>query len=112
MVFSFFISQLWYRLALFFERWYREASIHYWGWVIGEFRKLDRTFALKINFRLLLHPLYGDYTPTGRILGPIFRFLRILLGLGVYLVFLSLAFTLWLIWLGAIPYLIFQIFFR
>lgn len=108
MAFAYLISQLRERILIFLERWYREASIHYWNWVIEEFRQLDRTFALKINLRLLFQPLYGDYTLVGRILGPFFRFFRILFGLGIYLVFFSLALIFWFIWLGTIPYLLFQ----
>lgn len=53
------------------------------------FRDLDRDLALAINFKHITQPIYGDYSVTGRILGPIFRLGRIFFG-GVVYLFLGL----------------------
>ncbi|KKT86168.1 MAG: hypothetical protein UX26_C0023G0007 [Parcubacteria group bacterium GW2011_GWC1_45_9] len=71
---------------------------------------LDKNFAVLINARLWLQPLYGDYSPVGRILGPILRSLRIFSGVAVYSLILLLAFFLWLGWILVLPAAIFLIF--
>jgi len=110
MVLSFAFSQFFYRLFLFLKRWYLEASLDYWAGFFERMRSFDRTLAVWINIRLWLQPLYGDYSIVGRILGPVFRTLRIVCGAFLYALFWAGAFLLWLAWLGAIPFILFRIF--
>ena len=97
-------SAIWQSIVNFFVRWYGVQSQFFWSKVFELFSQLDRTFGIVVNARLLLHPLYGDYSPVGRIIGPFFRLGRIVLGAMTYAVLFSLAFAAWLVWL-AIPVL-------
>lgn len=64
--------------------------------------KADQRFALAITLRHFFEPLYKDYSIIGRILGIVFRSVRVLIGGACYLI-LALAFAaVYLIWL-AIP---------
>jgi hypothetical protein len=93
------INRAFYRLGDFFYHWYVDASRNFTRWFVSFLEKLDRTLAIRVTFRYLFQPLYKDYTIVGRFLGFIFRSLRILLGLAVYL-FLALVFLLlFAIWL-------------
>lgn len=72
---------------------------HFWARVLDHAASFDRSFAIRINARIWLQPLYGDYTIVGRILGPIFRTMRILLGFFMYAVLFLAAFFVWIVWL-------------
>ncbi len=96
------LSSIFQSIVNFFVRWYGIQSQFFWSKVFEFFSQLDRTFGIVVNGRLLFHPLYGDYSPVGRIIGPIFRLGRIVLGAMTYAVLFALAFTAWLVWL-AIP---------
>ena len=62
----------------------------------------DRSFAIAITLRHFFEPLYKDYSIIGRILGVVFRSVRVVIGGAVYLL-LALGFAaLYLLWL-AIP---------
>lgn len=98
-----------YRTALFFRRWYVEASRSYWVWIAELFRRIDRRLALKINIRFWFQPLYGDYTALGKLIGPVFRTGRITGALAFYGLFFSFSFLFWLCWLGTIPFIVFKI---
>jgi len=64
--------------------------------------KADRSFAIAITIRHFFEPLYKDYSIIGRILGVVFRSVRIAIGGAVYLL-LALGFlAVYLVWL-AIP---------
>ncbi len=54
-------------------------------------KKLEKTFAIKVNFYYLFSPLYQDYTPVGYFFGFLIRFFKILFGSFIYL-FLFLLF--------------------
>ena len=100
MLIQFFIGQIFHRFVLFFNRWYRLGSIKFWVKVFDWLEALDHTWAIRINVRLWLQPLYGDYTAVGRIVGPIFRTARIIIAAILYLVILTGALAVWLIWIS------------
>ncbi len=89
----------------FFVRWYGTGSQFFWSRVFEWFASLDRTFGVAINARLIMHPLYGDYSPVGRVIGPVFRLGRIALGAATYALLFVFAGAAWLAWL-AIPALL------
>ncbi len=99
MVFQYLLVQFGRRLTDFMRRWYIEATIRIWAALFDQLQQIDRIFAIRINAKLWLEPLYGDYTPVGRIIGPIFRTFRILLGLSMYGILTALTFIIWVIWL-------------
>ena len=107
---SYLVTQLGRRVSLFFVRWYVSFSKRFWGRVLDIASDLDRTFAIKINARLWLQPLYGDYSPVGRIIGPIFRTLRIFFGFVAYFFIFVFAAFLWVLWLLIPPYILLNAF--
>ncbi|MFN7088324.1 MAG: hypothetical protein ACK4NX_00650 [Candidatus Paceibacteria bacterium] len=111
MAINFAIYQGLYRFFHFFYRWFIEASLDFWSWVLEYARALDKTFAILINVKLWLQPLYGDYSPVGRIIGPVFRTIRIFLGAISYAIFFGIAFLLWIFWLSIPIFIVFKILF-
>jgi len=107
---SFIFNQFFHEITCFFRRWYLERSELFWSAVFGFLGVLDKNFAVAINARLWLQPLYGDYSPVGRILGPILRSMRIVFGSSVYAAVLVFAGLVWLVWLLLLPAVIFVVF--
>lgn len=89
-----------YRVVEFFHHWYIDASRHVLHILFSLLGNLDATFAVHITARHFFEPLYKDYSPVGRIVGIVFRSLRILIGsvvyIGIGLVFLIL-YIAWLL---------------
>ena len=109
MVFQYIFTELSKRLTDFFRRWYGLASIRIWANLIERLSSIDRVFAIRINAKLWSQPLYGDYTIVGRIIGPIFRIGRIIIGLSMYVVLTLVTFVAWLVWLMIPLYIISRI---
>ncbi len=95
-----------YRIADFFHHWYFDGSRNFMHAFISFLERLDQTFAVAINFHFLFQPLYKDYTIVGRILGPIFRGGRIVVGLVVYAFFAAIFLALYLVWILLPPALV------
>lgn len=96
-----------YRLGDFFHHWYWDGSRHFANQFILFLENLDRTFAVRITLRFLFQPLYKDYSPVGRIMGFIFRSLRVVIGTVLYVFFAAIFFAIYLAWLLAPPVIIF-----
>jgi len=71
-------------------------------------KDLDKNFAVVINLKLILKPLYKDYSLIGRIIGPIFRFFRVLVGGTIYLLIAFIFLIVILIWVLILPFIIYQ----
>mgnify|MGYP001163382569 CR=1 FL=1 len=71
-------------------------------------KDLDKNFAVAINFKLILKPLYKDYSLIGRIIGPIFRFFRVLVGGIIYLLIALVFLLVILVWILILPFIIYQ----
>lgn len=67
----------------FFNFWYIRGAKDFLQrkWVF--FRNLEQDMGILINLRMLFQPIYGDYTFAGRLIGPVFRLLRVSLGLAL-----------------------------
>ena len=65
----------------------------------------DQSFAVAITLRHFFEPLYKDYSVIGRILGIIFRTVRVAIGAVFYLILAFVFAVAYLIWL-AIPAII------
>ncbi len=65
---------------------------------IDTLESLDRYWAVKINLRYIFRPLYQDSGFIARILGFIFRTIRISLALVIYAVLIIVSLALYLIW--------------
>lgn len=60
---------------------------------------VERDIGVFINLRLLFQPIYGDYSYMGRVIGPILRFGRVLLGFIIMAISTIAVLTIYLIWL-------------
>lgn len=96
------IQRLFYRFVDFFHHWYVDGSRAIGHSFIGTLESADRSLALKITLKYFFRPLYGDYSPVGRVLGIIFRTFRILIGAVVYAVVAALFVAFYVAWL-AVP---------
>ena len=99
------INRLLFRFITFFHDWYVHGSRFIGHHLIEILSSLDQTFALKVTLKYLLRPLYKDYTIVGRILGPIFRVGRVLIGAVMYVVIIAIFLAVYIIWVS-IPILI------
>ncbi len=99
-----------YRLFEFFRHWYVKSFFIYSDKILNLFSYLDKFFALKVTLRHFFQPLFQDYSLIGYLFGFIFRSLRILISLFVYLLVFLLALFIYLFWLAIPIYLIFKIF--
>ncbi len=97
---------------------FRELSrfLIWWIWLIPKriisltkewILDMDEVLVIGATIRLwfAVEPLFGDYDWKGRIIGFLFRFVRIVISLGVYLSILALGIAILLVWL-ALPILI------
>lgn len=83
----------------FFYGWYIDDSINFYNWFINFLKTLDRDIGLIGNLQNWTSPLYGDYSYTGIVVGPIFRTMRIFFGAFFYFAFISVSLTAYLFWI-------------
>lgn len=102
------VSRFFYRLFDFFHHWYGHGSKRLAHFFISFLERLDRTLAIRITLKYFFEPLYKDYTVIGRIMGAIFRSLRIIIGALVYSFFGIIFLALYLGWIVFLPALIFM----
>ena len=103
------LSSAGFRIISFFRHWYVE-SFRFWSHrAMNTLEGLDQTWALRLTIKYFFHPLFGDYTITGRILGVIFRGGRIVIASFIYLAVVLIYLTLYAIWLLIPVYVIFRI---
>ncbi|HEY4526047.1 MAG TPA: hypothetical protein VJL32_03050 [Candidatus Paceibacterota bacterium] len=103
------------RVFDFCHHWYVDGSVWFVHNFINFLEERDRTFAVRVTLKYFFQPLYKDYSIIGRILGVIFRSLRILIGVAFYLLSGILFLAVYLAWtLSPIILLIYasSIFFR
>ena len=94
--------RLLYRFLDFFHHWYVDGSRAFGRRFMATLTAADQSLAVAITLRHFSEPLYKDYSIIGRILGVIFRSVRVLIG-GVFYLILALLFAVaYLVWL-AIP---------
>ena len=97
---TYLLYRFFYRFFQFFHNWYVHGSRNAAHWFLTFLERLDRVFAVKITLLYFFHPLYGDYSIIGRILGVIFRSFRIAIGVFVYFVIAAIAALCYVFWLS------------
>jgi hypothetical protein len=97
---SYLVQRFVFRLKECISHWYIGGTHAFWHSAYHMFRTLDRSLAFRITLRHLFQPLYGDYSIVGRIIGPFFRFGRILIGLCIYLLLASVVIVAYLLWIA------------
>ncbi|OGM91073.1 hypothetical protein A3A20_00565 [Candidatus Wolfebacteria bacterium RIFCSPLOWO2_01_FULL_45_19] len=92
------VVRAFYSFVKFWRHWYVESFTIIARMAMNVLEKLDRVFAVRINFRFLLQPLYQDYTVVGRVIGPIFRLIRVIVGSLIYSVTVVAAAIFYIVW--------------
>lgn len=110
MALTFLVHRIFFRITDFFHHWYMDGSRSFFHGFLSLLSALDRIFAVRVTARFFFSPLYGDYTLIGRVLGIIFRVLRILLGSAVYVLATAAFALIYLLWFS-LPILIIYLIF-
>lgn len=103
--FAFALNRFVFRISSFIRHWYLGGFKIFSHFFISTLERMDRFFALKISLRHFFDPLYQDATIIGKVLGPFFRFFRIILGGVMYaflFIFVAIGFLFW----AAIPFIL------
>lgn len=103
----FIVRRVFYRIGDFFHHWYVDGSRRLFHNYINALENVDKAFAVHITFRYLFQPLYKDYSPVGRILGPIFRSGRVLIGSAFIAGWTVIFFIMYVVWILFPPALVF-----
>jgi hypothetical protein len=94
-----------YRFLDFFHHWYVDGSRVIGRRFMATLTAADQSFAVAITLRHFFEPLYKDYSIIGRIMGIVFRSVRVVIG-GIFYLILAAVFALvYIIWV-AIPAII------
>ncbi len=96
------------QIGQFFIHWYGNGTRNFLKFFYDIVSGLDQIFAVRLMALHITEPLYGDYSVIGRLIGPIFRILRMSIGALLYLVVAVAVGALYLVWI-AIPVVIFAI---
>jgi len=91
--------RLFFRIKDFFHHWYADGSRVIFHRFILVLERVDGVLAFRVTLKHIFEPLYGDYTVIGRIIGFIFRFLRLVVGLLLYCILGGIFLMFYLIWL-------------
>ena len=103
MAFKIFFKNLFYFLKSVFEFWLKDSFLFLKANFEKTLRKLEKTFAIKVNFHYLFSPLYQDYTPIGYFFGFLVRAFKIIFGLIFYFL-IFLAFVLLYLFILLLPF--------
>lgn len=98
-------DQLLFRVFNFLYRWYVGSFLRIYHVSISLLEALDRSIALRVSAKHLFVPMFGDKTVSGYILGFIFRFLRIVIGVVAYLAIILVSLAIYIAW-AAFPILV------
>ena len=74
------IKTLYFRVVMFFRRWYVNGFFVVYDMVQSLFGRLERKFALRANAHFLFKPLYQEYNVIGYVIGFVYRAFTLLFG--------------------------------
>ena len=83
----------------FFSFWYLTSSRAFWNKEILFIKGVERDMGVLINLKLIFQPIFGDYSYMGRVIGPIFRLGRVLIGFIIMAVSIAVVVAIYLIWI-------------
>lgn len=107
--FIYLITRFFSRIRMFLKHWYFDSYKKTFHLLVNFLEYLDKFFAIEINFRHIFEPLYRDRSVMGYVIGFLFRTIRIILALIIYLAVVFVAIFLYLIWLAIPPFAIYKI---
>lgn len=91
-----------FRIKEFLHHYYIDGTRFLFYKFINFLESIDRSVAFKITLKNFFVPLYRDYSIIGRILGVIFRSMRLILGAVVYSI-LGIIFLLLILFWFLVP---------
>lgn len=62
-------------------------------------KAVERDIGVMINLKLITQPIFGDYTYMGRVIGPIFRFGRVVIGSAIMAVSIIAVVFVYIVWI-------------
>ena len=83
----------------FFSFWYIQSSKDFWNREISFIKGIERDIGIIINLKLITQPIFGDYSYAGRVIGPIFRLGRVLVGFIIMVISITVVILIYLIWI-------------
>ncbi len=98
-----------YHIIEFLRHWYVKSAKLYANFVLNRLEALDYYLAWRITAKNLFEPLYKDYSVIGRMLGFVFRSIRLIVGSVVYACLFAVAIALYLVWVAIPPYLVLKV---
>lgn len=99
-----------YRIVEFLRHWYVKSGKIYSNFVLNKLTQIDEVLALRITWNHLLEPLFKDYSIIGRILGFIFRTIRLIVAGIIYIFIFAIAIFAYFLWLLIPPAVVWQFF--
>ncbi|MDO8504767.1 MAG: hypothetical protein Q7S36_02845 [Candidatus Liptonbacteria bacterium] len=98
---AYILKRFFFRISDFFHHWYVDATRFIFHYFISTLERMDQSLAFRMTLKHFFEPLYKDYTVIGRIVGLVFRSIRLGLGLVSYAVFGAIFLGFYLAWLLA-----------
>lgn len=83
----------------FFYFWCVQSSKDFWNKEISFLKQIERDLGMMINLKLIFQPIFGDYSYMGRVIGPILRLGRVLIGFIIMLASIFIVVLIYLIWI-------------
>jgi len=102
---SYLVQRAAFRVAEFFRHWYVDGTHGFIRVAAHIGTAVEQVVAVRVTLRFFFQPLFRDYTVLGRMLGPIFRAGRLVVGLLVYMLVFALLFIGYVAWI-ALPALL------
>ncbi len=99
-----------YRIVEFLRHWYVKSGKIYSNFVLNKLTQIDEVLALRITWNHLLEPLFKDYSIIGRVLGFIFRTIRLIVAGIIYIFIFAIAIFAYFLWLLIPPAVVWQFF--
>ncbi|KKU83417.1 MAG: hypothetical protein UY12_C0037G0009 [Parcubacteria group bacterium GW2011_GWA2_47_8b] len=101
-------QRFFYRIYEFLRNWYVGGFLAAVHKTLNILEAFDRRLALRINLRYLFRPIYQDYSFLGRLLGFLFRGVRIIYASLIYFVIIVIAAGIYLAWAVAPIYILYK----
>jgi hypothetical protein len=109
MVIIYLAKTLYFRVLMFFKRWYVSTFFKvYWN-ALRMIDYFERKIAVRANAHFLFKPLYQEYNIVGYVLGFVFRFFRIGSGYFLYFLIILFSFIFYVCWALLPIFLIYKI---
>ena len=83
----------------FFHFWYVQSSKDFWNREVAFLKQIEKDLGVVINLKLIFQPIFGDYSYMGRIIGPVFRLGRVLIGFIIMVASIFAVVAIYLIWI-------------